>query len=203
VADNTTQVSFSDDFTSKKEAFLFVGTLYKQKGIDTLLESYKKLNLIDEANTPELNIIGEGPERSYIEEWIKSNNLSNKIFLHGAIYDIEILKQFYNKSLACISPNQAGLSVLTSMGYATVFVTEKNAITGGEIFSITNEVNGIIYEGQEKLTDTLLWIINNKDRVIKMGANAREFYCQNRRPDQMAGSLIKAVEYALELKGNA
>lgn len=203
VANNTTYVSPVNGLVAERNTFLFVGTLYKEKGIDILLTAYGKIKTSREA-LPVLNIIGEGPERASIEKWVKEEGLEDKVFLHGAIYDSEILKTFYTKALACISPNQAGLSVLTSMGYSTIFVTEKNAITGGEVLNITHMENGIIYEGGvEALEKQMSWIIENKEEVIRMGKNAREHYKNNRTPEQMADSIMGAVEYALKKKKHA
>jgi glycosyltransferase involved in cell wall biosynthesis len=203
VANNTTYVSPVNGLVAERNTFLFVGTLYKEKGIDILLTAYRKIKTSREA-LPVLNIIGEGPERASIEKWVKEEGLEDKVFLHGAIYDSEILKTFYTKALACISPNQAGLSVLTSMGYSTIFVTEKNAITGGEVLNITHMENGIIYEGGvEALEKQMSWIIENKEEVIRMGKNAREHYKNNRTPEQMANSIMGAVEYALKKKKHA
>jgi glycosyltransferase involved in cell wall biosynthesis len=203
VAENTTAVSSNLNLNVKKEAFLFVGTLYKQKGIDILMEAYNSLKYIFGEKLPFLNIIGEGPERNYLEQWISSNDMTDKVFLHGAIYDPELLRSFYEKSIVCISPNQAGLSVLTSMGYATAFVTDKNAITGGEIFNIKNMINGIIYEGGvEELKEKLIWVINNQKEVVQMGKNAKEHYDQYRTPELLANSLIEGVKYALAKKNN-
>ena len=201
VANNTTPVSPNLNPEAKKESFLFVGTLYKEKGINILLEAYGALKDISEHDLPLLNIIGEGPERQFIEQWIKEHGMENKVFLHGAIFDDEILRTFYEKSIACVSPNQAGLSVLSSMGYATVFVTEKTAITGGEIFNITNMVNGILYEGgAAELTGKLKWIVDNKQKVIEMGKMAKEHYDQECTPEGLVNSLIEAVSYALKEK---
>jgi glycosyltransferase involved in cell wall biosynthesis len=204
VANNTTNVSDNLNPNVKKESFLFVGTLYKQKGLEVLLSAYCALEGISRTDLPVLNIVGEGPERQFIEQWISENGMNDKVFLHGAIYDTEILRTFYEGAMVCISPNQAGLSVLTSMGYATAFVTEKNAITGGEIFNIENMINGIIYEGGAgELTATLQWIINNKEKVVEMGKMAKQHYDQSRTPQLMANSLMDAVKYALKEKTNA
>ena len=201
VAPNTTEVSPNLNPNSKRDAFLFVGTLYRQKGFDILLNAYNSIREIPKKDIPVLHIIGEGPERAYLEQWIKDNGMEDKVFLHGAIYDVEKLRTFYEQSLACISPNQAGLSVLTSMGYATPFVSEKDAITGGEIFNIKNMENGILYEGgADVLKEKLVWMINNKEEVIEMGRKAKEHYDKNRTPQQMANGLMDAVRYALKVK---
>lgn len=197
VANNTTEVvrSVKKD-NVKKEDFMFIGTLYKQKGINELLDSYYELYKKNSL-CPKLNIIGDGEERSYVENFIKERSLSDKVILHGSIFNLNKISELYDSSIACFSPNQAGLSVLNSMGNETIFVTKKDAITGGEIFNIKNMVNGIIYTEKEELAGIMDWIINNKNEVYKMNFNAYEFYLKERQPEMMANSIKEAVNYSL------
>lgn len=198
VANNTTEVFFDETKTSleQKRNFLFVGTLYPQKGFEILLDAYIKV-LDNNENAPLLDIVGDGPEFESLKKYIATQSLEKKIILHGGIYDPQNLADYYNRALACISPNQAGLSVLTSMGNSTIFVTEENAITGGEIFNITNMINGIIYKGSAtELAITMQWIINNKEKVLLLSKAAREHYINNRTPKQMADAIHAAVVYA-------
>jgi glycosyltransferase involved in cell wall biosynthesis len=129
VAANTTHVSYNEQIEFKKDKLLFVGTLYKQKRIYELLNSYKEAYEINGDILP-LDIIGKGPEYDLILNWINENGLSKNIKLLGPIFDHSLLEGHFRTSLACISPGQAGLSVLTSMGYGTPYITAKNAIMG-------------------------------------------------------------------------
>jgi glycosyltransferase involved in cell wall biosynthesis len=202
VANNTTEVFFeSNTFEpDKKTNFLFVGTLYPQKGFNVLLEAYLRTYQKNE-NIPNLDIIGDGPEMENIKEIISREKLEGKIFLHGSVYNPKELAKFFSNAIACISPKQAGLSVLTSMGNATIFVTEKNAITGGEIFNISNHVNGILYEeGIGNLIDVMEWITENRAMVVEMSINARKFYEQYRQPEMMAEAIMNAVNFAQQEK---
>lgn len=194
VANNTVEVKYNNEIEYDKKHLLFVGTLYKQKKIYNLLKAYKEYYLI--SNRPLfLHIIGSGPEKENIEEFILNNNLQNYIFLHGAIYDQKILEKYFRTSLACISPGQAGLSVLTSMGYGTPYITKSDAVTGGEIFNIKNEINGIIYEDDSDLLKILIDIENNERKYIDFGKKARDFYLNYRTPNQMANSIIDACNF--------
>lgn len=178
-----------------KNTILFIGTLYRAKGIQTLLEAYRSLN--DDYDLPLLNIIGKGPDYEFIKEWINDNALSEKIHLQGAIYDIDEKAKFFGKALACISPSQAGLSVLESMGYGVPFVTTKNAITGGEIFNVHNGIDGIIMETESELEGILADISKNPSKYINMGKKAQIFYNENRTPQHMADGLWNAIQYAM------
>lgn len=199
VANNTVAIDDSFDLKSvenTKTDFLFIGTLYPQKGIDILVNVYIELN--KNIDLPVLNIIGAGPMQDVIKDLVNANGLQNKILLHGPIYDQKILINFFSRSLVCISPNQAGLSVLMSMGYGVPFLTSCDAITGGEIFNIIKNENGFIYDGtDEELKKTLTWIINNRNTVLEYGRKAKVHYDLSRKPIDMANAIRDSIEYVL------
>ena len=197
VANNTTEIFYSTDTEFDKNSILFVGTLYKQKKIYDLLESYRYATKEVNGILP-LNIVGDGDEYSNIRQWIKENQLEDKVNLIGSLYDQKKLEPYFRRAIACISPGQAGLSVLTSMGYGTPFITISNAITGGEIFNIDNGRTGLLYDRPEELKDIIVDISNNPSKYIQMGNEAREHYLKNRRPEQMANGISDAIEYAIK-----
>ena len=199
VANNTTYVNFNTDYQYSKYKLLFVGTLYKQKKIYELLDAYLQYSKIS-TNCLPLEIIGNGDEFENIQKWIDEKNLQTKIILHGAIFDHEILEEHFREAFACISPGQAGLSVLTSMGYGTPFITQNDAITGGEIFNITNGINGLLYSKSTELVTILHDIQNHPEKYIEMGNNAREFYLNKRTPEMMADKILSACKYVYHIK---
>lgn len=179
----------------EKNSLIFVGTLYKEKGIELLLNTYLKLK--DLFKLPVLNIIGDGPGFKEIEQWVVDNKLKDIIQLKGAIYNINEKAKYFAQALACISPKQAGLTVLESMGYGVPFITTKNAITGGEIFNIHNDIDGIIMNNESELESIIKDITSNPYKFVKMGEKAQEFYYGNRTPEHMALGLWNAIQYAL------
>lgn len=196
-APNTVRVEPIEEKVAK-DSILFIGTLYRAKGIQTLLDSY--LALKDDAALPLLNIIGKGPDYDSIESWIKEHDLQDKIKLRGAIYDAGEKAKYFARALACVSPSQAGLSVLESMGYGVPFVTTKTAITGGEIFNIHPGEDGVLLSSESELTDVIRDISHDNARYIAMGERAQAFYNENRRPEHMADGLWQAIQYVLKLK---
>ena len=67
----------------KKYRFTFctVGRLSKEKGFLRLLKCHKKL--IDEGLEQNLIIVGEGPEKETLQQYIQENNLNKSVILTG------------------------------------------------------------------------------------------------------------------------
>lgn len=183
----------------KKDSILFIGTLYPQKGLQLLLESYKEANS-EKEHLPDLNIIGGGSEYDNVKNWIESNNLQNKIHLLGPIYDKDIKRDYFQKAFACISPKQAGLSVLESIGYGVPFITRKDAITGGEIFNVINGETGYLLNKDSEFVDILKDIADNPQKYQMLGHKSRKYYLENRTPEIMAQGLYDAIDYMLDEK---
>lgn len=192
VANNT--VLIKDIEEKEKNSIIFIGTLYKQKKINYLLDGY--LNAFKKnSDIYNLKIIGDGDEYENIQKWITDNSLENKVELLGSIYDEGVLAEHFSEALLCFSPDQAGLSVLKSMGYGVPFVTHKNAITGGEIFNINDGVNGILMDDFNQIENIILDSMENKEKYIEMGRKAKEHYKANRTVDKMVSGFIDAINY--------
>lgn len=194
VAPNTVAVSPISE-TAEKNSILMIGTLYKEKGLQLLLDAYKTLK--NECDLPILNIVGKGPDYQSSKDWVEENGLSDLIKLHGAIYDINEKAKFFAKAIACISPKQAGLTVLESMGYGVPFVSTENAITGGELLNVHDGIDGVVMKNENELVDVVRDIALNREKYIKMGEKAQEYYNNNRTPEHMAQGLWDAVQYAI------
>lgn len=193
VAPNTVSVE-PVNYPVIKDSILMIGTLYKEKGIQLLLDAY--LQLKDLQNLPNLFIIGNGPDYNIIKEWINFNNMSDLIHLEGPIYNISDKAKYFARAIACISPKQAGLTVLESMGYGVPFITSANAITGGEMLNIHNGIDGIILENESDLIKIIEDIALEPNKYIEMGLKAKEFYDKNRTIKHMADGLWNAIQFA-------
>jgi glycosyltransferase involved in cell wall biosynthesis len=195
VAPNTVEVYNDNDLNEiKKDSLLFIGTLYPEKGIVALLENYKSA-YNESPDIHPLNIIGGGVEFEKIDKWIISNKLNKKITLLGPIYDNKIKSIYFRKAFACISPFQAGLSVLESMGYGVPYITMHDAITGGERLNILNGTNGIILKNPSQIKEIIINVSEDCEKYTQMGKNALEYYNNIRKLDDMVKGLYNAIEF--------
>lgn len=198
VAPNTVDVCFDVNCEEiKKDSLLFIGSLYREKGIMVLLENYK-LAYKENPDVLPINIIGGGDEYEAVNKWIIGSGLNDKIILLGAIYNNKKKSIYFRKASVCISPYQAGLSVLESMGYGVPFITMQDAITGGERFNIKNNINGIVIKKETEIKDIIIDVSRNPEKYIQMGARARSYYNDSHKPVDMANGLYSAVEYVLK-----
>lgn len=195
VANNTVKVNSNCEEVVRKN-ILFIGTLYKQKNIYALLNSYLEASQYNK-DLPQLVIIGDGDEYQNILNWINNNNLANKVVLKGKIFDEILLSSYFSSALACISPGQAGLSVLKSMGYGVPFITQKSAITGGEILNIKDGINGVLFNDDQDLKNIILDISDNKNKYIQMGCEAKSYYNLYRKPSDMVNGMKSAIDFVL------
>ena len=197
IAPNTVEVADVKYNPQNKKNIIFVGTLYKGKGLDCLLYSVRKA--IDSVNHGiHVDIIGDGPCRSELETLCAQLHLNEYVTFHGAIYDSQQLSDFYANAICCISPYQAGLSVCTSMGNGVPFVTRKDAITGGELYHITNNVNGILYDNDEDLICIIKDVITNPSKFVDMGNKAKEYYDNNATIGHMVKGFLNAIDYVFQ-----
>lgn len=199
VANNTVQVEKFEVDWEKKKHLLFIGTLYLEKGLQLLLDAYKRA-VEEKDNILPLTIVGGGKQYDEVCQWVKDNNLNEKITLTGPVYDQSAKAKIFAKSIACISPLQAGLSVLESMGYGVPFITSSDAITGGEAFNISDRETGLRLDDISNLSEVICDISENPESYIEMGKKAYSHYWSCRRPEDMAKGLSEAIEYVISLK---
>jgi glycosyltransferase involved in cell wall biosynthesis len=194
---HTTFLEDPQDRNKNKNTILFFGTLYKEKGTFTLLEAYeimyKKMK-----NVPILNIVGDGPELLDLKKWVHDHSLGEKIRFHGRVTDRNQIRLFFNKAIVCVSPKQAGLSVIESLAHGVPFVTSKYPITGGEYNALIEGVNGFFFdETKEGLAKTLEEFLNIKD-FDYYSKNCTEYYKRFRSPSLWVSQVMKGINYSLE-----
>lgn len=84
---NPTSFDVKENVQMRTKSFVYVGTLSHQKGIDILLDAFKRF--LEENKDWSLNIYGNGILREYVENFIYSNKLESFIFYHGNVLHIE------------------------------------------------------------------------------------------------------------------
>ena len=200
VANNTIKNNALNPYFShcERDSIIFIGSLYKEKGLDELIESYNKLINIEKKSLHVLKVIGDGDEvyKAFLKKKVLSYKLEQHVIFIGGVYQDEQLCPLFNKALACISPKQAGLSVLKSMSFGVPFITTKDAITGGEIFNIMDN-NGVVMNDISEMDQILLSIYECPEIYLEMGRHANEYYLSNCTPSIMVNGVTQAIEYVL------
>lgn len=193
VANNTVAVEEINE-EAERSNIIFVGTLYAQKRVDLLLEAYA-CAFNKDSTIPVLIVVGDGDQKQKLIALVEKLGIADKVEFMGKIEDEKKLSRLFASSIACVSPDQAGLTVLKSMGYGVPFVTMKNAITGGEIFNIIDKQNGILMEDIDELPDIIMDIGRNKEKYLEYGKNAYKHYHACRTLDVMVDGFLQAIDY--------
>lgn len=196
VANNTVIVN-KHELTDNKDSIVFLGSLYKVKRVDELVYKYNEVYK-ENKDLPELNIVGKGEMYEQLVNIINELDLNDRVHLVGEITDDKELEPYLTRALACISPNQAGLSVLQSMGHGVPFITLSDAITGGERFNIENGKNGVLINDFDELQDVIKDISQNKEKYIEMGKEAYTYYWEKCTPEIMVKGFTDAIDYVLK-----
>lgn len=195
VANNTVKVTDTIDI-GNKESFLFIGTLYKAKGVFELLNAYKSV-YNQHPDIWDLKIVGGGDGYNDVKQWINNNAMTSKVHLLGPVYDELIKERLFKTSILCISPAQAGLGVLESMAHGTTFVTKEDAITGGERLNIKSGITGVLYKDPNELEIIINDAYVNPEKYRKIGSQARAYYKSYRTPEVMVRGFDAAISYVL------
>jgi len=118
-----------------------IANFYRNKGLEYLILAAQKLK--NKGLDWQFVIIGEGPERSKIENLIKKNNLENNVFLIGFITDaFECLKAFDLFVLPSVKEGQPW-TILEAMAAGVPIVATNIA---GIPETIENEKSGLLVE---------------------------------------------------------
>lgn len=145
---------------------LFIGNLVPQKGVDTLISAFKKIDIDDLG----LFIVGSGPEGQRLKAM--SNGLDNIKFLgmrNG-------LKEILTKSDVLVLPSREegfGLVLLEAMALGTPVVATN---TGGIPEIVENGASGILVEKESssELADAIVRVLEDEDlrkTLIENGKN--------------------------------
>jgi glycosyltransferase involved in cell wall biosynthesis len=90
---------FAPGTTRDGERLLFVGRLTPQKGVEHLLHS-----MSDMKAPVSLDVVGDGPSRSSLEELSRELGLGSRVRWHGQVRQTE-LPRFYQNATAVVVPS--------------------------------------------------------------------------------------------------
>jgi 1,2-diacylglycerol 3-alpha-glucosyltransferase len=102
-------------FTDKDVILIYVGRLGPEKNLDFLLETFEQVSLV--CKNARLLLVGDGPIKSSLEDWVGKHNLGEKFFFTGMISHDEIAPYYATADIFVTSSTSEtfGLTVVEAM----------------------------------------------------------------------------------------
>ncbi len=164
---------FNSNHTSKLDIknVLFIGRLSEEKDIKSLLDIWS--NVIGQVPDWHLNIVGDGPLRTELEEHILNLGLTSSVSLLGEQKDIE--GYYLNSSIYVMTSRFEGLpTVLIEAQYFGIPCISYDCPCGPSDI-ITDGKDGFLVAPNDKDTfaQRLIQLMQDKDLRKQMGLNAK------------------------------
>jgi len=170
---------------------LFAGRLSHEKGLLTLLEACKGLEI-------PLKIAGDGPARPQCEIFARENNLKNVEF--AGYKTGKDLKGLYKNACFVVLPSEwyenNPLSVIESFAYGKPVIGSN---IGGIPELVVEGETGMLFQpgDHQQLREKMLYLFNNPSMIEKLGRNAREKVEKENNPDAHYEKLMEIYQKAL------
>lgn len=177
----------------------FVGYLAKWQGVSNILRA--AVLVIKKHSNARFLIIGDGPEKSYLEQAVKEMNLQTDILFTGHVPYTEIPK-YISSSEFCLAPwttdrnSKIGLSPLKLYAY---FAVAKPVITS-EIKGVHEDISrynlGIIIDpsNPEKFENAITYYLDNPNEAQAAGERARDYVLQGYTWRKSAEKLLSFID---------
>jgi len=146
---------------------IFVGTLKEVKGINYLLEALKMI----EENIS-LIIVGDGPERNYLERYASELGLTSRVKFVGMKNKLEIQKYICESQILVLPSLSEGFSMTlleAMVGGIPVIATN----VGGNPEIIEDRINGFLVEPRNprQIANSIQWLLEDKELMRLIGLN--------------------------------
>lgn len=173
---DTNKFSAINKENTEKVTFITVGTLYEIKNQKMIIDAFQLVK--KEHNNIELIIVGEGPQKSYLENMVSKYNLNSYVKFLGRQKDV---KKYLDKAdiYLCSSKVEGlPLAVMEAMSMELPIITTP---AGGVKDIVKNEENGIIisHDDYEAMAVAMCNLIKNKVLREQMGKKSREIAKQH------------------------
>lgn len=154
-----------------KKVLGFVGRLNPQKGLKYLIEAMIKIT--QKNNKIVLLIVGEGSQRTFLENLVKKNNLENNIIFLGQRTDIANLLTTMDFFVFPTLFEGMSNALLEAMYYGKAIVAT-NIEENKELIRNNREGLLVPIKNPREIAKKTLELINDKEKAIKFGKNAKE-----------------------------
>jgi glycosyltransferase involved in cell wall biosynthesis len=124
---------------------IFTGRLTKRKGLDLIFCAQDALR--SQGVSVNAIIVGDGPDKARLIDFMQRLNLSRNVWFVGECYDEKVLGPLLMASDLCVSPGEVGLTCIHAMAYGTPVATHDDADTQGpECEAIVPGETGVLFK---------------------------------------------------------
>jgi len=174
---------------SDKPVILFVGRLQRRKRVVDLLRVCSEME-----SKPRLIIVGDGPERQYLESLAKQVYPSAKFI--GAKHGAE-LKPYFTEADLFVLPGTGGLAVQEAMSYGLPIIVAKGDGTQDDL---VRESNGwqIPPDNYDALVNTMRLALSDVERLRTMGAESYRIISEEINLEKMVEVFVQALNSLMQ-----
>lgn len=152
------------------QTILFIGRLIPSKRIADLITYYKSLK--QKHQNLKLEIIGDGPDYTIVEEAIKADS---NITWHGTLVDEADIAPIMMRTSLVFIPGLSGLSINHAFAYCKPYITLEADKHGPEISYLKDGENGYILNGNsEDNVEKISNLLADRDLLISFCSMAKE-----------------------------
>lgn len=191
----STSEMITNDSNQSSQNIIYVGRLTETKKPFFLLKTFHCIidKLPKDVN---LLIVGEGPEKLKMEEYIEKNNLNKRVSLFGHIDDYKILKELYFSSLFSVSPGYVGLSITQSFGFGVPMIVSEFENHSPEIEAVHEKDNSIFFKTDDikNLSQQIFSMYENKDYWLNQRTSIVETCKKQYSIESMGSTFIKLFD---------
>lgn len=189
-----------------KKVVLFTGRLTVHKGVEYLIKAAREIK-------GEVLILGDGPERPYLEKLIDKYELKNvRILGYMNPKEQGHFRAFYSRADVYVAPSTwnepLGLVILEAMAAKTPVIVTR---TGGVTSLVKDGVNGYLVRSRNatQIADRVNKLLADDKLAIRMGERAHEIVAERFTWDKIAQRFEQIYEkhkytmseYLTEVKG--
>ena len=152
--------------------FISIRHLEQLYNIPCILEAYKQV-LVCYPNAS-LDILGQGPMREQLEQYVAENHLTGVRFL-GQVPNNKIYDCFANANIMLSSPKADNMpvSLLEAMNAGLLVISSR---VGGVPYMIEHGKTGLLFESgnADALAQEMLWALGHPDKVSQIIMQAQD-----------------------------
>lgn len=185
---------------------LFVGRLVEGKGARYLLEAFDLV--ASKVKDARLTVVGEGPEREGLEEWVRIKGLQDKVSFTRKMVSREELERYYRDCDVFVLPaivdslghvESLGVVLIEAMSYKKPVIASR---VGGIVDVVRDGETGLLIPpgDPQRLAQAMVQILADEHLATRLGQKGYQYVQRHFNWDHIIDELIKVYEKLIPKK---